>query len=255
MNSEIKLLETVDRGIGFLNEVLAAQLLSTTAVEVLSYSGEIKTVLKRLMQDKIDWSAPGSVHRVPPEKLERIIELAQKDVETGFPVTTNQTIVSMWAGLEFLVQEVMFATLLAYPQKVNQIAGGNIKIKASELVLSDYEERLRVLVAKIEQSLEGEENQGVQRFETLLKTVGLSGPLDIEVRQLLNEIKEIRNAIVHRAGTVDKRLGDSTPHSGLEIGSPIRISAVTFRQYTAAVMAYAHAVRDRVGNQFVKLSL
>lgn len=255
MDAHLKLLDTVDRGIGFLNEVLVSRLLSTTAIEILSYSDNVREQMRQLMREKIDWTAPGSVHRVPPEKLDRIIELAQKDVEGGFPVSTNQTLVSLWAGLEFLVQEVIFATLLAYPQKLDQIAGRNLKIKASDLMIADYEDRLRILVSKIEQSVEPDEKQGVEKFEGLLKHVGLSGPLDTDVRGLLNELKAIRNAVVHRAATVDRRLKEQASHSGFEVGAAIRVSEPAFRQYAGAVMAYAYAVRERVGRQFANLSL
>jgi hypothetical protein len=88
----------------------------------------------------------------------------------------ERTTVAIWASLEALIEDIVVESFQHNPSLLQAEAIRKIKIGFGEYELLNPEERLRFVVKELARQTNADLKQGVNRFETLLENVGLSGP-------------------------------------------------------------------------------
>lgn len=91
---------------------------------------------------------------------------------------------------------------------------------------------------------------GVERYEALLREVGLGHPegsssIPASLDEAMREAHSIRNVLVHRGGRIDERALRTAPSLKLEVGHFIRLGRDEYRRFYAAVYTYGHLVIGR----------
>ena len=191
--------------------------------------------------------------RVASAKAEA--ELAQREVDEGFPVLHAQALVTTWSLLESLVREFVSAWLRHESGALSAGPVAKIKIPVAEFVGLSEEERCVFLCSLLERELASPLRRGVSRFESLLEPFGLSGPVPSDVSRDLFELSELRNVLVHRRGIADSRIVESCPWLDLRIGDEVRVSHERFSKLCSSVSRYMICLLVRVGERFgVKMS-
>lgn len=162
-------------------------------------------------------------------------EFAQRELDRGFPILHSHAVVALWGILEATIEDVVLEFLGADPASLTHPSIASIRIPLAEFEQLDRPDRLRFLLAEYTRSSKADLKLGVNRFETLLELVRLSGPVEEGLRRDFFEHHQVRNAIVHRAGLADRRLLTQCPWLGLTVGAPIVISHERYLQYRTAI--------------------
>lgn len=238
--------KAVGDALEYLRSIEMTHILSTTALEVFSYSQSIEAEIRAVMDSQIDWTAPGSIHRVPPEEIDGVMEGARKEVADGFQRLNSQTLVALWGGLEVLVEDLFVAWIGEHPECLNQEVFQKLKVSLADFMRMDEDGRRRSLYQICVASLASARSLGVTRFEAVLHCLGLSGSVEAEVAEALYELHITRNLLVHQGGRVDTKFRQSDLGSGFQLGDKIYLYGIQFRNYKAAVFAYATLLRERV---------
>lgn len=237
---------TIRDALDYFQGLLKTHTLSTTALEILSYRQPIEEEIRALMQSQIDWTAPGSVHRVHPDELATILDGAGREVAAGFQTQKSQAIVALWSGLEVLLEDLFVAWVSDFPSHLDNEILQKVKITLSEFIRLDEESRIRSLYHAYLSSLPGARGLGVNRFEAALQPFGLSGSVDPEVGKAIYELQLLRNLIAHQAGRADAKFCATGFGSAYTLGEKVYLHDVQFRAYAAAVINYCHTLLTRV---------
>ncbi len=230
----------------YLSGLLEVHALGTTALEILGYAQPIEEKLGSLMRSQIDWSAPGSVHRIPPEQLPAVLVGAARETAAGFQIQKSQTIVALWSGLEVLIEDLFVAWISEFPSHLVDEHLQKTKVSLAEFILLDEENRIRALYQACVGSLPGTRASGVTRFESLLAPLKLAGPVDAQVSEAIFELHLLRNLIAHQAGRADAKFRKTDFGSTYALGEKVYLHDVQFRNYAAAVINYGHTLLLRV---------
>ena len=180
------------------------------------------------------------------EESKKEAELAQREVDEGFPLLHSQAVVSLWTSLEDLVRTFL-ATWLANEPSAKQVdAIAKLKMSLGEYERLEEEERCLYAVELLERELQSPLRHGVSRFESLLQPFELSGKIDSEVQKHIYELYHVRNVLVHRRGIADKKLVESCPWLGLAPGDEVVVTHNMYGRYSKAVMTYVVELIQRV---------
>ena len=176
-----------------------------------------------------------------PERLRHARELAdfaKGQVDKGFPLLYGQALVSLWGELEALVEDFLVVWFQNTPDalRIEQVA--RLKVPLAQFETLDAEERIRLLVHELEDNLRATFRAGVVRFEALLSVIGMSGDVDPQVKRDLYEMNHVRNVIVHKASTADRRFAEACPWLGVKPGTPLKVTAADWVRYSGAVHSY-----------------
>ena len=87
------------------------------------------------------------------------------------------------------------------------------------------------------------------KYENILETIGLDGEVQSEISKSLFELGQIRNAIVHCGGRVDRQLKESCPWLTPNIGEKITIKHSDYLKYATAVSSYGVLIISRIREQ------
>ena len=198
------------------------------------------------MQSRIDWTAPGSLHRIRPDELDGILEGAGNEVANGFQRLKSQALVALWGGLEVLTEDLFVAWVAEFPKCLEHEVFQKLRVPLADFIRLDEESRIRSLYHVYLGSLPGVRAMGVSRFEATIQPLGLSGPVEEDVARAIYELHLLRNLIVHQAARADLRFHQTEFGESCPLGENVYLHDVQFRNYVAAVSAYGHAVLDRV---------
>ena len=199
------------------------------AIKVLSEVDEESTVTEKELEDAAK---------------ER--DLAQREVDNGFPLLYEQATVALWSSLESLVRSFAARWLAHRPDSWQAK-----QVKKLRVRLGDYEaltpaDRCLWVVDLLDQEVGGPLRNGVSRFESILQPFGLDGPLTEETQKNLYELSQLRHAIVHRRGEADRRLLEACPWLPLKSGDRVRITHKMWDRYNGAVAEYVLELIQRV---------
>lgn len=181
---------------------------------------------------------------------ERMAELAQEELERGFPVLHSQAVVSIWGFLEATITAFLLAWLQNEPKAFEAVAIQRLKIRLGDYHRLDGYERAEYVLNLLESDLVVGLRRGVARFEELLKPFGLSGDVPDEIRRSIYEMSQVRNVIAHRAGVVDHRFRHACPWINSQIGERLYVSYEMLEKYYEAALLYITRLVCRVSEYF-----
>lgn len=183
-------------------------------------------------------------------RVESLCRLAQREISSNFAILHGQASISSWNDLESLVKDIVSDWLCNRPETLHQLPWINFKVRVGDYEPLDVEQRAAYLVELADQNVAGPLKQGVNRFEKLLETIGLSGSVADDVRQTLFELQQVRNVIVHSRGIADQKICRSCPWLNLKLGDHVLIDHVTHARYRGAVCKYATELVYRIREAF-----
>jgi len=179
------------------------------------------------------------------EELNRRLEVANKHaaiVETerksGFHTLYSHGVVSMWVGLEALVGDIIIAFLVNKPELAKVKPFCDVKLTLGEYRTMSESELSHALFREIERETKAIFQSGINKFESILRTVGLDGKVPSKRAKNLYELHNVRNVILHRAGIVDSRFRVNCPWRREKIGSRITVNAKDYKRYHDSAGAY-----------------
>lgn len=177
-------------------------------------------------------------------------ELAQREVESGFPILHSWAIVGLWAQLESLIRVFITSWLKRKRSswRIEPIARLRIKLGEYESIPKD---RRHAFVADLlEREIGAGLRSGVTRFESLLEPFGLSGDLPEILRRTIYEFGQVRNVIAHSGNKVDRHFVGACPWLNAKVGTNIHVSAEMFKRYYFAAGAYITFIICRIGEKY-----
>jgi hypothetical protein len=177
-------------------------------------------------------------------------ELAEREISSDFPIIHSQAVVSIWSGLENLIHTLLAQWVMNRPDTLLRPAWKNLKITLGDYEALDQEEKAHYVVGILEQTLAAPLRQGVNRFETLLSTIGLDGYVPEEIKRPIFEMQQCRNVIVHKRGIVDKRFCDACPWLKMTAGERLSVGHKVYRAYDEAAGRYMIEVMYRTAAFF-----
>jgi hypothetical protein len=187
------------------------------------------------------------------ERMKRAVEeaeLAQKELDDGFPLLHSQFVVSLWSSMESLVRLFVARLLQNHKPAMDNKVIQRLQVKIGEYERLEGDDRYFYIVDKLEQELSTPLKSGVTRFEILLEPFGLSGPVKDEIRQDLFELNQVRNVVVHRSGIADRRFIDACPWLELKVGDKFNVQYPYSKRYFKASQKYVLLLIVRMGEYF-----
>ncbi len=180
------------------------------------------------------------------KRASRERDLAQREIDNDFPLLHEQATVALWSALEALVRSFAATWLANSPGAWQKDAVRKLRVRLGEYEALDPADRCLWAIDLLDQETSGPLKHGLGRFEGLLETFQLHGPVREECRKKLFELSQVRHVVVHRRGKADRRLVNACPWLQVKPGDQIRISHVTWREYNDAVSDYVLELIQRV---------
>lgn len=177
-------------------------------------------------------------------------EFIEQERSSGFPVVHGQAILSLWSLLELTVKDLIAVWIKNKPDLLLAPPISNYKIKIGDYLAIDEDERCLFFVDVIERDLGAGVKNGINRFESLLEAVGLTGVTPDKMNQVFFEFGQVRNALAHRGGFVDKKLIDNCPWLDLKIGEAINPNLEMFQRYFCISASYTNLLICRTAMSF-----
>ncbi|MFD9119962.1 hypothetical protein [Streptomyces bottropensis] len=186
---------------------------------------------------------------VPESRLTRrknIVAIAQSQIDSGFRLLHGHALMGSWGALESLIEDAVEAWMAFKPEVLLHQSFAKIKIPLAEFLGLSDEQRVRLLVSEVQRDLKLDLRSGVTKFEKLLDSVELGGPVDPRLRDALFETQNVRNVLAHRAGIADQRFVDACPSYGLAVGDRVVIGQEIYERLNYSMYIYAVVVLNRI---------
>jgi hypothetical protein len=78
----------------------------------------------------------------------------------------------------------------------------------------------------------------IEKLESLLGLVGLSGFINADVKRNLIELGHIRNVLLHRRGIADAKFVQACPWLTIRVGERVEVNSTAVERYTDATLSY-----------------
>jgi len=193
-----------------------------------------------------DEGETGERHSERVEHAHKVAQLAQREVDSGFPLLHAQATVSLWSSLECLVCGFLADWLANKPDALNLEPVRKTRISLGEYEAMAPDQRRHYIIELLEREVHAPFRQGVDRFEALLGVFGLSGPVDDDTKRDLFELSSVRNVLVHRRGIADTRFVKACPWLDLKPGDTVAVSHDNFHRYMGSTTRYIVTLIKRV---------
>ena len=177
-------------------------------------------------------------------------ELAQKEVDNGFPILHAQAVIALWGILESQTRSFLAAWLANEPKALFVSQVQKLRIQLGDYESLSQDERPYYILDLLERDVQAPLKQGINRFESLLAIFGLGGEVNETIGKDLFEMHQIRNVLVHRQGIADKRLVLACPWLKISIGDIIVVSHKDYERYSHAALCYVVELIIRIGAHF-----
>lgn len=190
-------------------------------------------------------SEPTEEHLQQVERAREEAELAQREMDTGFPLLHGHALLGLWGAFEAMVEDFIVAWLCNVPESLQREEVSNIKIDLALFEAMTLEERMRTVARHVQRG-----EVGVGRFETGLASIGLGGSVRETTRRALVEAEAIRNVWAHRAGIADERFLRRCPWYAATVGSRIDVSHEQFGRLSNECVEYVLTILKRCAQSF-----
>ncbi|MBN1460999.1 MAG: hypothetical protein JXA57_15820 [Armatimonadetes bacterium] len=192
-----------------------------------------------------------------PAEVEQRKEAARADATSaaetlrdGFPILLAQSLVGLYGALEVMVDDLTATWICNEPSVLAGESFSKITLPVGEYLTLSKAKRAERVTEELKRSLSVDDRDGVNRFEHLLRAIGLDGAVDKQTRDSLFALQQLRHVIVHRRGITDTRFVQKCPHLGFSEGEQVVVDSRSFWEYGQAVARYACIVLVRLGEHF-----
>ena len=177
--------------------------------------------------------------------LRKRAERADKQIQEGLPLLHSQMAIGIWSVLEAAIDDFVVAWMTHVPISLASDDLSKIKVPAALFEQMDKAGRMQFLLEEYKRNLRSESKAGIERFESLLKPLGLSGQVPDDARKDIFELSHIRNAILHRASRADQKLLEACPWLTLKVGERVIVTGADSDRFARSVTNYLKAVIER----------
>lgn len=187
------------------------------------------------------------------ERIEQVkisAELAQREVDDGFPVLFAQATVSLWSSLESTVRLFVARWLENNPSAMQVEVIKRLRVRIGEYESLSGEDRFFYILDQFERELGSGMRLGISRFETILQPFGLMSEIEDDLRRDIFEMQQVRNIIMHRGGIADRRFVESCPWVNISIGMPVVVTHESFHKYMDAGGMFIAKLIKKVAEYF-----
>jgi hypothetical protein len=195
-----------------------------------------------------DWDQVA--HQAYMDRAKNDADFATKESDAGFPLLHEFTLVGTWGAFEAAIEDLIVALLSNEPELLRVDPFAKLRISVLDFETLDKEDRMRLLLRELQRTLRSDQRQGVNAFESVLSTVGLSGKVEAEDREGIWEMNHARNVIVHRRSCIDRTFVDACPRLGFKIGDRLLINDQILRRYLNSLGGYATEIIYRIGARY-----
>ncbi|MEX0755689.1 MAG: hypothetical protein WD556_11330 [Actinomycetota bacterium] len=237
-------LERMERALNDLQQVMDVLHLSMSGISSLRGMPGMVEILAELHED----TSEETERRLADAK--RSAQLAQSEVENGFPLIHRQAVLSLCSVIDALVWDICAAWLREVPEALRIPAIRGLTLEFGEFLELNESDRIDYLLRRLEQKTGADEGEGTSRFERLLTVFGLGGYLTETCRKNVFEMFKVRNVIVHRGGRVDSKLLRECPWLDGQAGEQIDIPHADVARFADAVEEYVAVLMLRVSVHF-----
>lgn len=172
-------------------------------------------------------------------------DFAKNEQEKGYPTLHAHALIAQWAALETFVEDLCVTFLVNNRELLTNDVFAKVKVPLAEFQTLDDEERCRFLLGEIER-LTAARRHGTERFEALLQPVGLSGPVEEDIKKSVYATHHIRNVLVHRGSIADRSLVEKCPWLGLKVGDRVLVTRERHSEYWRSLWRYSLLIVGRV---------
>lgn len=160
----------------------------------------------------------------------------------------SQAIILLWAFLEGTIKTFVCEWIKNMPESYSVPEIRRIKVEIGQYESIRPEDRAAYIYELYER--DSALGDGVSRFEKILSPLGISGPITDKIRKELHTLAQIRNVIMHRGGTIDRKLLDQCPYLKQNVGEEIAIRPSDSNSYVKSVEEYVILLICRIGLRF-----
>ncbi|SRR6266545_3385099 len=175
---------------------------------------------------------------------------ARRERERGFDFLYGLATVRLWTILEILVDDLAVLILQEPDLLTDQQVLQELEGPVLPFVRATPAERAEYLADRLRAHVKGPLKSGIGRFEALLGPVRLGGPVDATVRRILLELSEVRHALVHRDGLIDKKLRAACPWLADATSERLQLTRNHYMTYAFGVDWYILEIALRAGKVF-----
>jgi hypothetical protein len=176
---------------------------------------------------------------------EELQHYAAAESDADMPYLSELLTIRIAVIIETVVQDAVMLSLEHQSAVLQREEVKKIKGPVVELLAASPSERAEFLAAALAQEVRAPLQAGVGKYEAILHAVGLGGSVDPSVRDVVYELNQVRNVLVHRAGRADARFCESCPWLNLQTGQAVKVSTEMIERYRAAVVWYLIELMDR----------
>jgi hypothetical protein len=180
------------------------------------------------------------------KRASKFEEFARQQKDDGFPFLFGLAIVRLWSILEALIDDLVINFLRKPDTCKNKDLIYSLKGPLLEFMTAPPDQQADFLTERLKDAVKAGLQLGIGRFEAMLDPIGLGGGIDTNVRRVLFELSQVRNAIIHKAGIADKRFVENCPWLNLNVGAPLKINSNDFHLYTMSIYYYAVELKLRI---------
>jgi hypothetical protein len=227
----------------FIDYLVQVEILLALASRGISTVTQFPDLYRKLKPYDNDPEKDATEHNL--NSLREVIKLAESEIANDFPLLRSHSIIGVWGALEAMIEDLAIAWMEQNPSVLDGPNLAKIRVPFVQFHRLDQQERLRFVVTELQRELRVELKSGATKFELLLGTLGLGGPVDERVRDILFETQNLRNVFAHRGGIADRRFVANCPHLQYSAGDRIRISSEHFQRILHGLLMYSATILNR----------
>jgi hypothetical protein len=172
------------------------------------------------------------------ERGKKLEEFAKVEVQNNFPFLLNLASVNLWGIIEATVDDLGSILITSWPECRDSETVRRIRGPLIEFASASESEQAEYLLSELKRSVNASLKLGIDRFESILNCLCLGGSVHELVKELFFELSQIRNIVVHNVGKADKKIVESCPWLGLQIGQDVKTDHPHFMTYMGAADWY-----------------
>jgi hypothetical protein len=226
-----------------LKEITDLQLFVELCWEGLGYPS-----LASLIHEKFSRFIRKAEDKPTPERLDRLKileEFAAEQSKNGFPYLHALAVVRLCTIIEVFIQDIIVWTLSNIPEVKDFPILKKLKGPLIEFASAPHQKQSEYITNLLYDDLSVRLKRGIGRFEDVLNSIELGGPVNEKIKKLIIELYEIRNIVAHKNAVVDERFVNNCPWMETTVGEPINLSREQFSYYFLAVSWYVNEVSRR----------